>query len=489
MMDILLSHGYFIAEDAHEKQIMKPYPPLGLLYISSHLKVAGFAVELFDSTFRSLADFEAFLQTEQPSLVGLYCNLMTKQNVLRMLALCRAAGAKVILGGPEPVSYAAEYLDAGADVIVVGEGELTLTELIPRLQHSGGSDLADVQGIIYRDGEGGIVRTEARPYIADLSAQPWPDREAIDLERYLRTWKTHHGVRSLSLITARGCPYTCTWCSHSVFGHSHRRRRPEEVAEEVAYLAERYQPDQLWYADDVFTIAQRWFLAYAAELKRRGLRIPFECISRADRLNEETVDALAEMGCTRLWIGSESGSQRILDGMKRKATVADVQAKTKLLQACGIEVGMFIMFGYEGEELADIEATAEHLKAAGPDVFLTTVAYPIKGTAYYNAVAERIVSDRPWQARTDRDLQVAGRHSRRFYEHATRWVVNDVGLHRARQNGALLRPATLLRLGKLLVNAQRGRLGMALTRRQREAGTGSGSGRGWQVGERVADGW
>jgi anaerobic magnesium-protoporphyrin IX monomethyl ester cyclase len=488
-MDILLSHGYFIAEDAHEQQIMKPYPPLGLLYISSHLRRAGFDVALFDSTFSTLDAFGAFLQRERPALVGLYCNLMTKQNVLRMLPLCRDVGARVILGGPEPVSYAADYLAAGADVIVAGEGEQTLAELIPLLRQPGVSDLAHVQGIIYCDETSRVVRTAPRPYIADLSGQPWPDREAIDLEQYLQTWATHHGVRSTSLITARGCPYTCTWCSHSVFGHTHRRRRPEEVADEVAYLVERYRPDQLWYADDVLTIAPRWFLTYAAELKQRGLRIPFECISRADRLNGEIVEALAQMGCRRLWIGSESGSQRILDAMKRKADVADVQAKTRLLQSHGIEVGMFIMFGYEGETVADIEATADHLKRANPDVFLTTVAYPIKGTAYYDTVAGRVLSDRPWHERTDRDLQVAGRHSRRFYEHATRWVVSEVALHQARQQGEGPALRQLLRHGKLFANAQRGRLGMALTRSQRETGRGAGSGRGWRLAERAGDGW
>jgi radical SAM superfamily enzyme YgiQ (UPF0313 family) len=488
-MDILLSHGYFIAEDAHEQQIMKPYPPLGLLYISSHLRAQGFDVALYDSTFQTLDDFAVYLQKVRPALVGLYCNLMTKQNVLRMIPLCRAVGARVILGGPEPVSYAPEYLAAGAAVVVAGEGELTLAELIPLLQQSDEPDLSPIQGIFYLDEQRRVVRTAARPYIVDLSAQPWPDREAIDLERYLDTWATHHGVRSISLITARGCPYTCTWCSHTVFGHTHRRRRPEDVADEVAYLAERYRPDQLWYADDVLTIAHRWFLTYAAELKKRNLRIPFECISRADRLNEEIVETLAEMGCTRLWIGSESGSQRVLDGMKRKANVADVQAKTHLLQSRGIEVGMFIMFGYEGETLADIESTAEHLIAARPNVFLTTVAYPIKGTAYYEAVADRVVSDRPWYARTDRDLQVAGRHSRRFYAQATRWVVNEVELHRLLRNGGPRSPSALLRLGKLFLNARWGRLGMALTRREREAGTGAGGGRGWQIAERAADGW
>ena len=118
------------------------------------------------------------------------------------------------------------------------------------------------------------------------------------------------------------------------------------------------------------------------------------------------IDALAEMGCDRLWIGAESGSQRILDAMKRKADVTDVQAKTKLLQARGIQVGMFIMLGYDGEEVADIEATVDHLKKANPDVFLTTVAYPIKGTKYYEAVDDRVYSSLHWAERTDRDLGV-----------------------------------------------------------------------------------
>lgn len=485
IMDILLAHGYFIAEDAHEQAVMKPYPPLGLLYISSHLKKEGFAVEVFDSTFQRLTDFVTYVQTQRPSLVGLYANLMTKQNVLQMITACHAVGAKVILGGPEPVSYAAEYLAFGANVVVVGEGELTLAELIPLFAKSSHPDLSQVLGIVYRDGDGRLHTNPPRPLISDLTAQPWPDREAIPLEQYLQTWHTHHGVRSTSLITARGCPYTCRWCSHSVFGHTHRRRTPEDVANEVAYLVERYRPDQLWYADDVLTIVPRWFRQYADELKARGLRLPFECISRPDRLNEKTVDTLAEMGCYRLWLGAESGSQNILEAMQRKTDVLDVQNKTKMLQAKGIEVGMFIMLGYHGEQVADIEATVNHLKAASPDIFLTTVAYPIKGTKYYEDVAESVAVAKPWAERTDRDLQVNGRYSRTFYAHATRWMVNEVQYHKARQDGR----QSLWHLAKLYLNAKRGRIGMVLTQHQREGDDNASSGRGWLAKERAADAW
>jgi radical SAM superfamily enzyme YgiQ (UPF0313 family) len=484
-MDIFLSHGYFIAEDEHEQQIMKPYPTLGLLYVSSHLKAKGYDVELYDTTFKTMADFEARVRHARPGLVGLYCNLMTKQNVLKQIRTCKEVGARIVVGGPEPVNYAAEYLHSGADIIVSGEGELTLEELIPHLARRGVEDLHSIKGIIFQE-NGRIVGTPAREQIKDLTAQPWPDREAIEMERYLETWKSHHGSSSVSLITARGCPYKCNWCSHSVFGFTHRRRTPEDVVDEVAWIKERYDPDQLWYADDVLTIHPRWFLAYANLMKKRDLRLPFECISRADRLNEKIVDALAEMGCYRLWIGAESGSQRILDAMERMANVEDIQQKTKMLQGRGIEVGMFIMLGYEDERVSDIEATVEHLKRSSPDVFLTTVAYPIKGTTYYTKVESRIASNLDWEARTDRELTVNGRYSKQFYDHATRWMVNEVNLHKARQASS----RDYRNMAKMWLNARRGRFGMRRSANEREdTGVPVASGRGWQTEERAKEGW
>ncbi len=450
-----------------------PYPPLGLLYLSSHLKAAGFTVEVHDSTFASPADFDDHLAAARPAVVGIYATLMTRARVLEMIAQCRERGLWVVLGGPEPAPNAAEYLARGAHAVVVGEGEETLAELLRHLPERGLDGLGGIPGLRFLDEHQRVVATPPRAQIRDLSAQPWPDREAIDLERYLRTWRDHHGGSSISLVTSRGCPYTCRWCSHDVYGRSHRRRRVEEVADEIAHLAERYRPDQLWYTDDVFTLNRPWVAALAAELGRRGLRIPFECISRADRIDEEVADALAEMGCRRLWIGSESGSQRILDRMGRRTTVADVQTKTALLRSRGIEVGMFIMLGYEGETVDDLRATIDHLKQSAPDIFLTTVAYPIRGTDYYREVEGRIVAGGPWSERTDRDLRIEGRHSRRYYRHATRWMVNEVASHRARIDGR-----TLAGLRSWL-KARVGRLGMAATSRQREEAAVAASGRGW----------
>lgn len=464
-MDILLAHGYFLYDDPHELNIMRPYPPLGLLYISAYLKQQGFDVGVFDATFDSLAGFEERLMAEQPSAVGIYTNMMTKQSVLKMMAICKRHDVLVILGGPEPPHYAQEYLQHGADIVVKGEGELTLEELLPHLARYGLSQLENISGIAYLNTDGAVVENPARVFVKNLSEMPWPDRQAIDIPEYMRIWKENHGQSSISLICARGCPYTCTWCSHSVFGESHRRRSPEDVAEEVLWIKETYDPDLLWYADDVFTINLRWFYQYHEELKKRNLCIPFECISRADRLNEDVIRTLADMGCYRLWNGSESGSQRVIDFMKRKVDVAEVRSVTHLLQQYGIEAGMFIMLGYDGEQQSDLKETVEHLKEANPDVFLTTVAYPIKGTAYYNEVEDRIRTDIPWAERTDRDLKIAGRHSRRYYDFATRWMVNEVALHRARRNGGV----SLSRQLKMQANVTVGKIGMRLTQHQVEA--------------------
>ncbi|MEO8017930.1 MAG: radical SAM protein [Pseudomonadota bacterium] len=427
MPDILLTHGYFLAEDEKERQIMKPYPPLGLLYLSAFLKRAGFAVEIFDSTFGELSALARRFAAAPGGVVGIYTNLMTRRNVLRIIRAARLHRWTVVLGGPESANYLAEYLDAGADVIVTGEGEVTLAELLPSLARHGPHRLPAINGIAFRDETGAIVRNAERLRVPDIDTLPFPDREAIDHSLYLNAWKIHHGASSINLITARGCAYRCNWCSHAVYGHSHRRRSPANVADEMQWIIERYAPDQVWYADDVFTISHPWLASYTAELARRGIHKPFETITRADRLQTEgAVDLLRQLGCYRIWIGSESGSQKILDAMQRGVKVEQVRRSCQMAQAQGIQVGMFLMWGYEGEEVDDIAATVEHVKASNPDIFFTTVSYPIKGTGYFEKVRDRVSMSVGWAEGSDRDYVVAGRHGQDYYKLADQWLRNEV---------------------------------------------------------------
>jgi anaerobic magnesium-protoporphyrin IX monomethyl ester cyclase len=424
---LLLTHAYFLAEDAKEQRIMKPYPPLGLLYLSSHLRNQGLDCDLYDSTFGTREELFGLLDAGPPGALGLYVNLMTRPNALAIAARARSAGWMVMLGGPEPPNYAKEYLNAGANLIVTGEGEITV-ERLARANFAAAA-WPSVPGLIFLSETGEVVETGPAELLPNLDALPWPDRERIDIPQYLNTWRTHHGMGSISVITARGCPYRCNWCSHSVYGHTHRRRSPQAVVDEIEWALDRYNPEMLWVADDVFTIHHGWLAEYASEMKRRGIRIPFECITRADRLNEQAAALLAELGCMRVWIGSESGSQRILDSMERGVTVEQVRKAVALARGNGIETGMFLMWGYDGEEISDIEATVEHVKACRPDIFFTTVSYPIKGTPYFEKVRDRLVAIEPWAQSSDRNFAISGRHSRKFYRHADELLRNATAQH------------------------------------------------------------
>jgi anaerobic magnesium-protoporphyrin IX monomethyl ester cyclase len=430
MAELLLTHGYFLYEDPKELQIMKPYAPLGILYLCSHLRMQGFDVDVFDTTFSNREALFNHLRTETPSVIGIYANLMTRGNVVEILKVAREAGWKTIVGGPEPGAYAFEYLQAGANFVVFGEGELTMQDLLEAFRAGANASCTDIPGLAYLDATGTMRETPQRAQIADLDNQPWPARHAIDVGRYVKTWRDAHGKGSVNFITARGCPYKCRWCSHQVFGQTHRRRDPLLVVDEVEWLLETYSPDMVWVSDDVFTINHKWVRDYAAEMRRRGLRIPFECISRADRLSPEMLDLLAELGCFRVWIGSESGSQRILDAMDRGVKVEQVQQAVALTRERGIESGMFLMWGYEGEELDDIEATIKHVSTSQPDIFFTTISYPIKGTPYYNKVSDRLVQLKPWGTGSDREIKIKGRHSRNFYSYADKLLKDEVQLAR-----------------------------------------------------------
>jgi anaerobic magnesium-protoporphyrin IX monomethyl ester cyclase len=430
MTELLLTHGYFLYEDPKELQILKPYAPLGILYLCSHLRNQGYHVDVFDTTFSSREALFQHLRTETPSVIGIYANLMTRGNVVEILKVAREAGWKTIVGGPEPGAYALEYLQAGAQYVVFGEGELTMQDLLEAFRCGTIDACTAIPGLAYLDAAGNMHETAQRSQIADLDSQPWPARHAIDIGRYVKTWRDAHGKGSVNFITARGCPYKCRWCSHQVFGQTHRRRDPVLVVDEVEWLLKTYSPDMVWVSDDVFTINHKWLRDYASEMRRRGLRVPFECISRADRLNAEMLDLLNDLGCFRVWIGSESGSQRILDSMDRGVKVEQVQQAVAMTRERGIESGMFLMWGYEGEELDDIEATIKHVSISKPDIFFTTVSYPIKGTPYYQKISDRLVQLKPWAVSSDREIKIRGRHSRNFYSYADKLLKDEVQLAR-----------------------------------------------------------
>lgn len=226
----------------------------------------------------------------------------------------------------------------------------------------------------------------------------------------------------------RGCPYTCKWCSRAVYGGTYRRRSAELVVKELKEIKENYNPDKIWFVDDVFTISHKWLKEFATEIKKTDLKISYEIITRADRMNDEVIDLLKESGCYKVWIGAESGSQKIIDAMDRRVDVQIVREMIIKTKATGMEAGTFIMLGYPGETKEDIKETIHHLKSANPSFYTITVAYPIKGTPLFEETKNQQITTIDWESQTDRDIDFKRIYNRKFYELAIRWVHNEVEL-------------------------------------------------------------
>ncbi|MFN7145315.1 MAG: B12-binding domain-containing radical SAM protein [Myxococcota bacterium] len=429
-MDLLLTHAYFLADDPHEAQIMRPFPPLGLQYLVAYLRREGFpATDWWDATFHAVGDFPGVLADADPRVVGFYGHTITRPVAKGMVARAVAEGRRVVAGGPDPVQYVDEYLAMGVEVIVVGEGEITLAALMTHLRANAWrwdwSTLADIDGIVFRAPDGTLVRTKPRALVRKLDTLPWPHRDQRDMDAYFTAWRARHGETALSLTTSRGCPYHCTWCSKQVYGDTFRRRDPDAVIDELLHVRERFGPDQVWFVDDMFTINRSWVHRFSERVVARGAVTPFYLIGRPETLDVDMVAALRRAGLYRMYLSAESGAQHVLDAMRKETTLGEIERGAGLLRDAGVQIGVFVMLGYPGEEKPDILATRDMLRRLDPEVTLLSVAHPMKGTQFYDAVQDRITGESGGRLTFDM------RYSPRLYDIAQRMIWADQGLRRA----------------------------------------------------------
>lgn len=466
---ILLTHAYFLADDIREQQIMKPYPPLGILYLSGYLKENDVEHEVFDTTFSTKRVFFEYILDKKPSIIAIYINLMTKLNVLEIIRFIKTNAefqkTKIVLGGPDVKYNAENLLNYGADYLVIGEGEETFFELVNLLNQNLSQPILSnlftgIDGLAYKNESKEICINRERNLRKSLESLPMPNREAINLNLYLAAWKKYHGESSITISTMRGCPYTCHWCSRGVYGLSYRRNSPEKVVEEIKYLKQHYNFDHLWFVDDVFTISYKWLENFVKLLDDQKIEIAYECITRADRLNEEVIGLLKKSGCFRVWIGAESGSQKIIDLMDRRVKVEQVQKMIQLSRKTGIEAGTFIMLGYPEETDEDIRQTLQHLKNANPSQFTITLTYPIKGTELYEEVeAVSTIKELNWSENTDRDIDFKRTYSRSYYQYAIQWIVNEMAYFQRKE-----KKYTLIQSTKLKLKSIKAEIGMYLNK-------------------------
>ncbi|HYO87025.1 MAG TPA: radical SAM protein, partial [Candidatus Limnocylindrales bacterium] len=429
---------------------------------------AGFSVALFDAMLAESTDeWAAALRTHQPCYAVLFednFNYLSKMSLLRMreaaftmIEAARAHGCIVIAAGSDMTDHPELYLERGADVVIVGEGDETLRELLETMERlraaaaSRDAALNDVTGIAYRDSAGAVQRTLPRPVIARLDDLPFPAWDLVDGGRYRAIWREHHGTYSMNMVTTRGCPFHCNWCAKPIWGQRYNVRSPENVVAEMAWLYEHFQPDQLWFMDDIMGIRDRWIEEFADLLDARGLHIPFKSLNRVDLLlRGRTIPALARAGAQIVWVGAESGSQKILDAMEKGTTVEQIYEATRQLHAHGVKVAFFLQFGYPGETREDIELTLQMVRDLMPDDIGISVSYPLPGTGFYTAVKHELGERANWVDSQDLAMLYRGPFRTEFYRQLHTVVHKEYRSRKtARELRRLIRHPAQLRLAHL----------------------------------------
>jgi radical SAM superfamily enzyme YgiQ (UPF0313 family) len=324
--------------------------------------------------------------------------------------LARMYGCLTAVHGSDSTDHAEAYLDAGFHYVLIGEVEATLREL------AAGKPANEIAGLAYRDATTrGVRRTPPRTLRTHLDDLPMPAWDLIDIERYREVWLAHHGYFSLNVVSSRGCPFRCNWCAKPIWGNSYHTRSAASVALEMLHLKTFYAPDHIWFADDIFALSARWTEDFANEVEQLDALIPFKMQSRCDLMTRETVADLKRAGCCDVWMGAESGSQRILDAMEKGTTVEQICQARENLKRHDIRAGLFLQFGYPGETWEDIQLTIRMLRMAKPDDVGVSVTYPLPGTKLHQLVSSGLGKKTNWDDSSDLSMMFKGSFSTDLY--------------------------------------------------------------------------
>ena len=426
MADVLLTHSYHLPYDRKQVRKMQPYPPLGTLYAAAVLRQHRISVGVFDAMLQDPEPgFREALRIHRPKIVAIYeddFNFLTKMCLTRMREVAfrmiddaRKAGARVIVHGSDATDHAIDYLRQGSEFVLIGEAEHSLLQVVRTIRE--GRDASRTPGVAWLRRANSEEVLEKQPPVAasQFAGFPPPARDLIDMKPYRDAWFAAHGTFSLNLIASRGCPFRCNWCAKPIFGDSFHARPADEVAEEIRHLRERYDAGHLWFADDIFALNRHWTQQFAREVRKRNCRVPFKIQARADLLTADTVRALKDAGCAEVWMGVESGSQKILDAMDKGLLVEEVVSAREELQREGIRACYFLQFGYPGENWEDIQKTIVLVRGTRPDDVGVSFSYPLPNTRFYERVRQQLGSKQNWSDSDDLCVMFKGAYTDKFY--------------------------------------------------------------------------
>ena len=417
---MLLTHSYHLYYDPKQVRKMQPYPPLGTLFAAAVLRSRGMSVSLFDTMLRGPAEFEDVVGEHQPVVVAIYeddfnflskmCLTRMRELAWKMAATAKAAGAIVIAHGCDASDHAREYLAHGCDYILLGEAEITLSELCDAVLN--GKATSGISGLV--DARTGSWPTHSTNSV-DFESLPSPAWDLVDLAPYKREWNKAHGYSSVNLAASRGCPFRCNWCAKPISGSKFKLRRPEVVADEIAYVKMNLKADHIWFSDDIFALSRTWIQQLAREVELRDCSMPFKIQSRADLMSEETVNSLRRAGCAEVWMGVESGSQFVLNAMDKGLRVEEITSARERLKRAGIRACYFLQLGYPGETWTDIQQTIALVRTTHPDDIGVSVSYPLPNTLFYERVRSQLGRKTNWADSDDLSVIFKGAYIDEFY--------------------------------------------------------------------------
>jgi anaerobic magnesium-protoporphyrin IX monomethyl ester cyclase len=419
MGGVLLTHSNHVWSDAKQTGKMQPYPPLQTILAAAVLREHGTETALFDPALIAPREgFRAALERHAPRMVVVceddfnflskMCMTHNRELAFSMAGMAGAQGIPILAHGHDASDHAFEYLMAGFSGVLIGEVESTLLEIVQ------GKPREEIAGLAYLIG-GSFHSNPPRAVRSDLDSLPQPAWDLPDIQSYREAWQSAHGYFSLNMVSSRGCPYRCNWCAKPIHGNNYHARSAESVASEMLYLKNAFQPDHIWFADDIFALSPRWTFDFAAAVERLDARIPFKMQSRCDLMTRGTVAALRRAGASEVWMGAESGSQRILDAMDKGIRVEEIYRARENLRSHGIRACFFLQFGYPGEDWAEIEQTIAMVRETRPDDIGVSVSYPLPGTRFHQIVATQMGAKSNWSDSADLTMMFRGAFPTEFY--------------------------------------------------------------------------
>jgi anaerobic magnesium-protoporphyrin IX monomethyl ester cyclase len=456
MNKILFSHSYFLRFDPKQWKNGLPYAPLGTLYAASLMRENGYEVSLFDTMFsRSADEIIPVLEKDLPDFFVLYddgFNYLTKmcltnmrEAAFKMISYAKSKGCIVIVSSSDSTDHYQEYLQKGADFILLGEAEITLLELIQTINKDQ-KDLSKIEGLAFSK-NGNAIKTVRRNVLKDLNSLPLPAWDLVDIEPYKESWKKNAGYFSINMATTRGCPFKCNWCAKPIYGNRYNTRSPENVVKEIKLLKEKFAFDHIWFCDDIFGLKPGWVHAFADVVENEDLQLKFKIQCRADLLLQENyIKDLARAGCENIWMGAESGSQKILDAMDKGTTVEQIYEATRLLKKHKIKPSFFIQFGYLGETKEDIQKTISMINELLPYDIGISVSYPLPGTIFYEKVKTELHQKANWTDSDELALMFKNTYQPAFYRQLHRYVHKSYRKHLALDHMSKISLATFKKI-------------------------------------------